>query len=166
MEHETAEAGLGAFWGDEPSSPASESAVVVSAPPAGALAASAQLAAVQPGASQEDRLLKLQDEIFEANLSITHDATRFREIGPADEQPPQAWVDELGEQAAWHRFRVARSAWMGAKDAPIALSMAKSIVSAMSKSAALRQSGGRVLNVEMAIFPVQVYERQVFHSDD
>lgn len=121
---------------------------------------------VTPPSSQQDRLLALQDEIFEANLAITQDATRFRDIDPGDERPPQAWINELGEADAWKRFRVARSAWLGAKDAPVALSMAKSIVSAMSKSAAMRAGGGRVLNIECAIFPTQVYERQVFSGDE
>lgn len=165
MEHSTAEP-LEAFWGDSLPSPAAEPSELVSAPPGGALAASPQLAVVASGSTQQDRLLALQDEIFEANLAITHDATRFREISPTDEKPPEAWIAELGEAEAWKRFRVARSAWLGAKDAPVALSMAKSIVSAMSKSAAMRSSGGRVLNIECAIFPMQVYERQAFHSDD
>lgn len=164
MEH--TEAPSEAFWGEVLSPMDSEPSEVVSAPPAGALAASPRLAVVDAGATQHDRLLALQDEIFEANLAITHDATRFREISPADEAPPASWIAELGEPEAMKRFRVAKAAWLGAKDAPVALSMAKSIVAAMSKSAAMRSSGGRVLNIECAIFPMQTYERQVFHSDD
>jgi hypothetical protein len=116
--------------------------------------------------SEFDRLQELENQIFAENLVIVMDATRFREIDPGAEAPPQAWIDELGPIDAWKRFRVAKAAWMGAKDAPVGISIAAKTVSNLSKARALRDSGARTLNIEKVVYNAPVYGRLEIHAND
>lgn len=109
---------------------------------------------VQPAKlSFTQKLQQLEDEVFERNLEITHDATHFREIEPGTKIPPEAWVAELGMERAKARLRAANAAWLGAKDAPVGLSMAKAIVGSVAKARAVREGGATTLNIEMVIMP-------------
>jgi hypothetical protein len=132
-------------------------AQVVACVPQGAVQATPGAALADQGGSlavrgQHDRLRALEDDIYESNLNVVLDATRFRDIDPGQTEPPAEWVAELGEAEARKRLRVANGAWLGAKDAPLGISVAKSIVGAMAKARAVERSGGgRELNMTIAV---------------
>lgn len=127
-----------------------------------------QALAARIGESQEDKLAALEDKIYSSNLRIVDDMTYWADIDPAIEEPPEAWVRELGAEDAHRRLRVARASMMSLKDAPIGISAAKSIVSSLAKARAVRDAGrsGMQLNV-LAVFPtqVQVYEELVVRDE-
>jgi hypothetical protein len=118
MEHAIAD-GLDDLWEAPAPEQESHACEVVAYPPRTAmeLVEAAEL-------SDHDRLQKLENEIFAENLVIVMDATRFREIPPDAKEPLPEWIAELGPTEAWKRFRVAQAAWMGAKDAPVGISIA------------------------------------------
>lgn len=104
-----------------------------------------------------ERLKDVQNEILVENLRIIEDVTHFRDIEPQQvvegvlidgtTEPPQEWIDQVGEVEAKKRLRIARAAWMNAKDAPVGLAIAKSVVVGITKALATVSSGPKVLNV-------------------
>lgn len=139
-----------------PPSPAAETAIVV-APPAGALAAT-------PVA--KDPLDELVDEVFTENLKIVRNVAHFADIDPDTTVPPEAWVKELGQEAAMRRLRICRGAWLGAKDAPKALDIAKSISSSLALARVKKEKGQRELKVELTLFPAFSYGKIEVTSDE
>jgi hypothetical protein len=151
MEHAIAD-GLDDLWEAPAPEQESHACEVVAYPPRTAmeLVEAAEL-------SDHDRLQKLENEIFAENLVIVMDATRFREIPPDAKEPLPEWIAELGPTEAWKRFRVAQAAWMGAKDAPVGISIAAKTVSNLSKARALRDAGAKTLNIEKIVFAAPTY---------
>jgi len=111
----------------------------------------AQLAKILPKkdalALQQDRLQELQDQLLERSLSIVDSSMRFADIDPTTTEPPQAWIDELGMDGAKVRLRVAQSAWAAAKDAPVGIKVASSVLVGILKAKATEKQGPRTLNV-------------------
>lgn len=105
--------------------------------------------ALQRQEAQASRIREIEDELLGESLSILQDSLRFKEIGPDSKEPPVAWVEELGPQKAMERFRVAMAAWMSAKEAPVALSIAKSLAVGIVKARATEKGGARTLNMTM-----------------
>jgi hypothetical protein len=160
MEHATID-GLDDLWATATDEPESLVGELVAAP------APAAIELHNPAERSEyDRLQELENRIFAENLVIVLDATRFREIEPDADRPPQAWVDELGEFDAQRRFRVAKAAWMGAKDAPVGISIAAKTVSNLSKARALRDSAPRTLNIEKVVYNAPQYGRLEIQAND
>lgn len=63
---------------------------------------------------------------------MLRDALRFPEVLPGT---LEQWTEELGSEGlALRRMAIAEAGRMAAKDAPIALQLAKSVVTAVSKS--------------------------------
>ncbi len=138
-------------------SPASETAVVVAEPPRTAIEAT-------PVA--RDPLDELVDKVFMQNLSIVADVTHFADIAPGQQTPPEAWVKELGPEGAMRRLRVCQGAWLGAKDAPAALGIAKSISSSLALARVKKEKADRTLKVELAVFPAFTYGKVEVTSDE
>jgi hypothetical protein len=135
-------------------------AVVDAAPPTA-------IVATPKAQTVDERIDALVNGVFEENLSIVADVARFRDIDPGATEPPAEWVAELGKEGAWKRFRVARSAWLGLKDAPAALSIAKSIASSLALARAKKGSGqDRSLKIEFAVFPAPQYARLEVTEDE
>lgn len=93
-------------------------------------------------------LAKKQQEIFEQASKVTEDVLLFRDLDPTAKEPPPEWVRELGEKDAWKRFRVALSAWMSAKEAPVGIKVAKELVVGISKALGESAQAPRVLNLQ------------------
>jgi hypothetical protein len=113
---------------------------------------------------RQDKLKELENELFAENLAILHDMAFFRDIEPDCEEPPEQWVVELGAEQAKKRLRIAKAAWMSAKEAPVALAVSKSIAMGIIKARATEKAGPRSLNValvHMVAPPVQFEEREL-----
>jgi hypothetical protein len=108
------------------------------------------------------KLERIEDELLETNLEILNDASCFAEIDADTPCPPQRWIDELGEARAMRKFRVARAAWMSAKEAPVALSLSKSITNGIMKARAAEKQGPRTLNVALVkmVVPANPFPEQ------
>lgn len=137
-----------------PTSPAE----IVVAPPAGAISAAPV---------ERDPLEELMDKVLTDSLQVVSEATRFAEIAPGTTEPPEAWVRELGPEGAMRRLRVCQGAWMGSKEAPKGLDIAKSIASSLALAKCKKQEvRDRSLKVELAVFPAFTYGRIEVSSDD
>lgn len=93
-------------------------------------------------------LAKKQQAIFEQASRVTEDTLLFRDLDPAADAPPEKWVSELGTDEAWKRFRVARSAWMSAKEAPVGIKVAKELVIGISKALGDSAQAPRIINMQ------------------
>lgn len=117
-------------------------------------------AAADDEPDQDTRLKAVEEELYETNLRICQDTTRFCEVAFDAVSPPEAWIRELGVEGAWKRFRVAKGAQMAAKDAPVGIQMAGRIVSGLAKARAMERSeGSKALNVQIVLMP-QVHTYQ------
>ena len=106
-----------------------------------------------------ERLHDVESEIFLASMTTVRDGLRFRDIDPSAVSPPRAWIDEIGEEEAWRRFRMAIAAWQPGKNAPAGLSMAKDIMVGIAKARASEKSSDRPLNVAVQVaVPMSVYK--------
>jgi hypothetical protein len=114
-----------------------------------------------------ERILELENRMLADSLEIVADVHRFREISPDDTAPPQAWIDELGEELAWRRFRVASAAWLPVKEAPVAIKTATQMAVGILKVKAMDRSGGRMHQFNAAVVvnlsgeQMQPYPRKV-----
>jgi len=78
------------------------------------------------------QLRALEDEIYLESMGMLRDALRFPELSEAAHL--ERWAEELGsEDLALRRRAIAAAGQMPAKDAPIALQLAKSVVVAVHK---------------------------------
>lgn len=113
----------------------------------------AETLAVNAAGGGYERVVALSREIVEAGLS-------FADIGPADTDPPPAWVQTWGVEGATRRFRVARAAWLPSREAPSAIAIATDVlkmdarVKAASKGAPLPQLNVAIqLNITPRTYP-------------
>lgn len=95
----------------------------------------------------------LEDRILKQSLETVDDSLKWAEIDPDITEPPQAWIDELGEARARQRLRVAKAAWCNAKEAPVGLGMARTTAVGIMKVRAAVKIGTPVLNVNLVNFP-------------
>jgi hypothetical protein len=109
-------------------------------------------------ASEQARLRGLEDDIHRRALVCLDDVSRWVEIDPAWTEPPAEWVAEIGQERAEQRLRVAKSAWMSAKEAPVGIAVAKSFAVGIAKARATEKGGGGSLSVQQVIFNAPVYE--------
>lgn len=93
----------------------------------------------------------IEDEILAESSLVIRDALRFREIEPDADGPPEVWVDEVGEEEAMRRFRMAKAAHMNAKQAPVGFSLAKATMVGITKARAAAGAGVRTLNVGVSV---------------
>jgi hypothetical protein len=78
------------------------------------------------------QLRALEDEIYLESMGMLRDALRFPELSEQDHL--ERWSQELGsDDRALRRRAIAAAGQMPAKDAPIALQLAKSVVVAVHK---------------------------------
>lgn len=112
-------------------------------------------------------LARKQQEIFEEAAKITEDVLAFRDLDPALTEPPPEWVAALGEDEALKRFRVARSAWMSAKEAPVGIKVAKELVVGISKALGESAQAPRILNMQkVTVYSGKPPEYQVVEVEE
>jgi len=78
------------------------------------------------------QLRALEDEIYLESMGMLRDALRFPEL--SEQGHLERWSEELGsDDLALRRRAIAAAGQMPAKDAPVALQLAKSVVVAVHK---------------------------------
>ncbi len=138
----------------------------------------------KPGTSHLERtereLQRVENEIVSEASAIVHSVLRFDEIDP--EKPnelPSTWLEELNGlqlgtaehdeamERLLRRKRVAVAGWMSAKTAPVALSIAKSVLVGAMKARAMSDQGPKHLNINlvsisapMPVFPEKKVENE------
>lgn len=113
-------------------------------------------------AKRQDKLKELENELFAENMAIMRDMACFRDIDPDCEEPPEQWVTEVGPIEARKRLRIAKAAWLSAKEAPVALAVSKSITMGIIKARATEKAGPRSLNVALVhmVAPASQFEER------
>lgn len=93
-------------------------------------------------------LRKAQKKLLDKSTRVIEDALLFRDIDPSQPSPPDEWVSKLGQVEAERRFRVAKAAWMSAKEAPVAFKIAKDVFVGISKALSADAGAPKVLNMQ------------------
>jgi len=104
----------------------------------------------------EERSLEIraaEDQLFEKHYGVTEDAAHWGDIVFGQKEPPAEWVAEVGKRRAERRLRIANSAWMSAKDAPVGLLLSQRVVSSIVKARSTEKNAPRTLNVAVVQMP-------------
>lgn len=106
---------------------------------------------------EEDMLAKIEDDLLAENVRIVRAVAAFRDVDPLDVSGtvPDDFIERAGGDVkeAEKDYRVARAAWLGAKDAPVGILHSYRIVQGIMKlkaeeKAAQRQTAqARPLNI-------------------
>jgi hypothetical protein len=105
----------------------------------------------------------IEEQIFDQSCRVVSAAMAFADIDPGQPEPPPEWVEIYGPEEAKRRLRIASSAWLSKKDAPMGISVAMQIHTGITTARARRgETGGRVLNVGVLnlALPGRSYDEQ------
>lgn len=84
------------------------------------------------------RMTALEDEVYETATQVVLAGIAFHEVSPTQPEPPQAWIDIYGYDAAMRRLRVAQAMWMPKSQAPAGLDLAQKAMTGISRGRAFR----------------------------
>lgn len=112
--------------------------------------------------NRDEYFRSVEDELLTETIAVVRDTLRFREIDPDEEGIPDEWVKEAGLIEATKRKRVASAAWMSAKEAPVGIAVAKSVMIGITRARATEKSGPRSLNVQTVYMtaPMPTFEEK------
>lgn len=116
--------------------------------------------ASQTLANPESFVDEVEEQILRDNISIIRGAAAFKDIDHDAEEAPKEWAEQYGEKEAAVMYRLAKAAWMPAKDAPVGLTLAVKTVTSIMKLRASKNQAPR-LNVAVVVntaAPTPVYE--------
>lgn len=120
-----------------------------------------------PSEARAMDLKSMEDDLFLQSADILNGVLRFADINPEDATlPPQAWIDQYGEERAFKLLTCAKAGWMSKKEAPVGIAVAESIHRSITKARAGSVSQALSLN---AVFITQnnyQYEEVEIGTDD
>lgn len=138
------------------SGPAAVDAEVVSSKPTSLVAPPAQAATRHVEERRERSIRSLESDLLEKSLTVAMDSMRAFEISPDQEEPPEAWVKELGVKGAVERLRTAKMSLLSKKEAPVAIDVAKTVAMGIIRARSVEKTGPKVLNVQFVNLPTAV----------
>jgi hypothetical protein len=77
---------------------------------------------------------EVEDEVLQLAVGNCSAIQAFSQINPADENPPESWVQELGLEAATLKFKLAKEGWRPQKEAPFGAIQAMQIMIGIAKA--------------------------------
>jgi len=106
-----------------------------------------------------DNTSRLRLEVEERSLAVAAAVSRFGDLDPADPESVEAFKHKHGNEV----YRLAMSAWLPNKDAPIGLKLNMDLATSLIKAAASKAPDQRPLNILVMINagPVQLEEMEV-----
>ena len=100
------------------------------------------------------RIEELEDRICDHAAGVLEAALSFHEVRPNQEEPPQEWIDQYGEQGARQRLEVAKAGWLPQSLAPNATRLASYVYTGITRARGTRGAmHARVVNVKIALPP-------------
>lgn len=115
----------------------------------------AQLVQIQKETTQ-DTLRAIEDKLLDDSINIVNECNEFANLGfdESSGQPivPESW-QWLEPDVLARRVRLAKANWMPSSDVPHGVKMAYATAISIIKARAVKESGGKVLNIENAVFP-------------
>jgi hypothetical protein len=111
----------------------------------------------------ERELQRIENEIVSEASEMIHSVMKFAEVDPSrpPDELPGAWLDEIAHleigsiehadaaEQLKKRHRVAKAGWLSAKEAPVALAIAKSVLVGAMKAKAMAGNAPKTLNLTM-----------------
>lgn len=98
------------------------------------------------------RIEQLEDEVFEQSVSIVQEVLQFSQVTHNQEDPPEQWVAEYGEEEARRRLNMAKAGWLPASITPSGFKMALQAMGGIAKGRAYRvKVTQNNLNVKIAL---------------
>lgn len=104
----------------------------------------------------ERELARIENEIVSEASIVVHGTMRFADIDPENpDETPQAWLDEMAADPAVtpevieKRKRIAKAAWLSAKEAPVAFAIASKVLVGAMKAKAMAGAAPKTLNLTM-----------------
>lgn len=110
----------------------------------------------------ERELQRIENEIVSEASMVVHGTMRFSEIDPeSPNEIPNSWLEEIShlelgsiehEKAVDElkkRQRIAKAAWLSAKEAPVAFAIASKVLVGAMKAKAMAGSAPKTLNLTM-----------------
>jgi len=99
------------------------------------------------------RIEELENEIYERAAGVVNAYLSFAEVRHDQEEPPPAWVEEYGLEAARQRLIIAKAGWLPASIAPAGAKLAAQVQVGITRGRAIR--GAKLtqnnLNVRIAL---------------
>lgn len=101
-----------------------------------------------------EMLASIRDEIQVESGQIVRDGLCFAKLDPKDEGPSMEWIEEMGPDRAWERFRTARYNLMSAQEAPVGTKLAMQVYSGIIRAQSTEKGAPVRLNVEKVILNI------------
>lgn len=89
--------------------------------------------------AKPNTMRSIEDELHQEAGEVLQDVLQFADIDPENPVKPKGWSDK--------KFLRAKTGWSPAKDAPIAVKVAKDVLVGMSKARAAEKSGPKTMNM-------------------
>lgn len=104
----------------------------------------------------QDTLEAIENKLLEDSINIVNECNEFCNMG-FDEGSgapivPESWQYLEPDQLA-KRMRLAKANWMPSSDVPHGIKMAYATATSIIKARAAKESGGKTLHIENAVFP-------------
>lgn len=98
------------------------------------------------------RIEELEQEIFERACGIVNAALSFHEVAPNQTEPPEAWVAELGPEAAKQKLEIAKASWLPQSLAPNGFKLAAQVATGIARGRGYRAKiTQNTLNVKISL---------------
>lgn len=103
----------------------------------------------------ERELQRIENEIVSEASMVVHGTMRFADIDPENpDETPEAWLEELASGAVTleqieKRKRIAKAAWLSAKEAPVAFAIASKVLVGAMKAKAMAGAAPKSLNLTL-----------------
>lgn len=98
---------------------------------------------------QEKDLFSIERDLFMECAGVVSSAARAAQIDPANENPPEDWIEQLGEEKAHEAMKVARFAHLPKKDAPMFIDLCSKMLMGVIQARAKRKSDQHRLQVNV-----------------
>lgn len=100
------------------------------------------------------RIEALEDEIFERAVGVVNAALSFAEISPTQTEPPEAWIAELGYEAAKQKLEIAKLGHLPQSLAPNGFKLAAQVATGIARGRGYRAKiTQNNLNVKISLPP-------------
>lgn len=98
------------------------------------------------GEAALERLEQMGQRVYERSLRVCEEVMSFADVPYGTKDPPQEWIDQLGEEAAHRKLRLIQAGQMNQKDAPSGVKTATLVLTGMLKAKAIKDAAPQ-LNV-------------------
>lgn len=117
-----------------------------------------------PALVAREEIARLEDKILQEASTAVLDGLMYAKLPVDAEAPLPEWVEELGEKAAWDRFRAARFNQMGSKEAPVGTKHAVLVHTGITRARAAEK--GRPVSLNVGKVYLTVGQPQVFPEQE